>query len=182
MWELCYRFISSAFSFCKIKGYCYWKYKFYRLWDRNPASGLFQISHKSKKLQWRHNLLTWSHVHFFLFFLFLFSGLVTGPIFISILLGSGVITVLFYNRLIRNPDIRNTLICVLTHIWRLGWVRNTKFGTNVFNEKLLNATKCQDYSFYHFWVIKGKSTGVVKLRPTPRSGLKNVSVRIFTLM
>ena len=30
---------------------------------------------------------------------------------------------------------------------------------------LLNASKCQDYSFYRFWVNKGKRTGGVKLHP-----------------
>ena len=41
---------------------------------------------------------------------------------------------------------------------------------DVFNEMLLNAVKCQGYSFYRFWVIKGKPIrraegveGVVKL-------------------
>ena len=42
---------------------------------------------------------------------------------------------------------------------------------------LLNAAKCQGYSFYHFLVIKGKPTGVVNLLPTthpPRLGLNPV--------
>ena len=30
VWELCKRYFSSVFSFCKIKGYCWWKCKFYR--------------------------------------------------------------------------------------------------------------------------------------------------------
>ena len=34
----------------------------------------------------------------------------------------------------------------------------TKFGTNVCNRMLLNAAKLQGYSFYRFWVIKGKPT------------------------
>ena len=38
---------------------------------------------------------------------------------------------------------------------------DTKFGTNVSNEKLLNAAKCQGYGFYPFWVIKRKPTGVL---------------------
>ena len=63
---LCYRFSSSVFSFCKIKGYFWWKYKFYRLFNRYPVSGLFQIDHKLEKWQWRHNFLTWSHHQFFL--------------------------------------------------------------------------------------------------------------------
>ena len=51
----------SVFSFCKIKGYCYWKYKFYRLCVRSLASGLLQIGHKLEKIQWRHYLLIWRH-------------------------------------------------------------------------------------------------------------------------
>ena len=31
----------------------------------NPASGLLQIRHNSKKLQWRHNLPTWRHCYLF---------------------------------------------------------------------------------------------------------------------
>ena len=41
-------------------------------------------------------------------------------------------------------------------------VTDTKFGTNVSNKMLLNAPKMpglQLYSFYRFWVIKGKPTG-----------------------
>ena len=30
----------------------------------------------------------------------------------------------------------------------------------------LKAAKCQGYSFYYFWVIKGKPTGGIKLPPT----------------
>ena len=46
----------------------------------------------------------------------------------------------------------------MPNIWRLGQVRDAKFGTNVSNEKLLNATKCHSYSFYYFQVIKGNPT------------------------
>ena len=66
----------------------------------------------------------------------------------------------------RNPDIRNTPVWVLPNIWRLGQVRNNKFGTDVSNEMFLNVAKCQGYNFYHFWVIKGKPTMGVKLMPT----------------
>ena len=50
----------------------------------------------------------------------------------------------------------------------MGRVKDTKFSKSVSNKKLLNAVKYQCYSFYHFWVIKGKQTGVVvvKLPPT----------------
>ena len=45
--------------------------------------------------------------------------------------------------------------------WHLGgWGnRDTKFCVNGSNKMLLNAAKCQGYSFYHFWVINGKPTG-----------------------
>ena len=32
---------------------------------------------------------------------------------------------------------------------------------------LLNAAKCQGYSFYRFWVIKGNPTGDAKITPSP---------------
>ena len=38
VWELCLRFLSSVFSFCKIKGYYLWKCKFYRPCIWNSAS------------------------------------------------------------------------------------------------------------------------------------------------
>ena len=86
----------------------------------------------------------------------------------SISSGSGVVTIFFYKGLTRNQEIKNTTIWVLPNIWRLGWVRDTKFGTSVSNELSLNAEKWQDYSFYCFWVIKGKPTGCrVKLPPHP---------------
>ena len=85
---------------------------------------------------------------------------------VNIITGSGVMTIFFYKGLTRNPEIRNTSIWVSPNIRRLGQVRDTKFRTNVSNKILLKATKCQGYSFNHFWVIKRKPTGRVKLPPT----------------
>ena len=65
-------------------------------------------------------------------------------------------TIFDYKGLTRNLEIGNTPIWVLPNIWRLEWVRDAKPDTNVSNEKLLDAAKCQVYSFYRFWVIKGK--------------------------
>ena len=42
-------------------------------------------------------------------------------------------------------------------------------GTNVSNKILLTAEKGQGYSFYRFWVIKGKPK--VGTHPSPRLGL-----------
>ena len=52
------------------------------------------------------------------------------------------------------PEIGNTPVLLLPDIWRLGRVRDTKFTGNISNEMLLNAAKCQGYSFYSFWIIK----------------------------
>ena len=73
--------------------------------------------------------------------------------------------------LTRNLEIGNKPIWVLPNIWWVGQIRDTKFGANVSNEKLLNAAKCQGNSFYCFRVIKGKSTeGKTNALP-PRLGL-----------
>ena len=48
-------------------------------------------------------------------------------------------TIFVYKGLTGNPEIGNTPVWVLPNIWRLDWVSNNKFGTNVANEKLLNA-------------------------------------------
>ena len=104
--------------------------------------------------------------------LFLLSSLVTGPSF--------MVQVsckyhhwfwncdnFFYKRLTSNPEIGNTPVCGLPNIWKLGQIRNTKFGSNVSNKMLLNAAKWQRYSFYRFWVIKGKPTAEGKITPLP---------------
>ena len=77
---------------------------------------------------------------------------------VNIITGSVIMTIFFHKGLARNPEIRNTPIWVFPNIWRLGQVMDTKFGTNDSNRILLNAAKFQRYSFYRFWVIKGKPT------------------------
>ena len=98
---------------------------------------------------------------FFDVVLFLLSSLITGPRFMSI---SSLVLELWKFSFIRDwPEIRISEIppseVGLPNIWRLGPVMDTKFGTNLSNRMLLNAAKFQGYSFYHFWVIKGKPTG-----------------------
>ena len=66
-----------------------------------------------------------------------------------------------------NPEIGSSLAWIFPNIWRLGQVMDTKFGTNVSNRILLKGAKFQGYSFYRFWVIKGKPTVGVKLSPHP---------------
>ena len=80
-------------------------------------------------------------------------------------------TIFLYKGLTRNLEIGNTPVGVLLNIWRMGRVGGTKFDMNVSNKILLNAAKWQGYSFYRFWVTKGKPTGEVKLPPThPEKG------------
>ena len=89
----------------------------------------------------------------------LLSSLVTGPSFMS---RSSryhrIMTIFFYRILTRNPEIGNTPVWVLPNIWRLGRIRDTKFGTNMFNEMLLNATKYPGYNFCLFRVITPSPT------------------------
>ena len=67
--------------------------------------------------------------------------------------GSVVMIVDFYKVLTRNSEIGYTPDWVFPNMWRLGQVRNTKFGMNLSNKMLLHAAKYQSYSFYYFWVI-----------------------------
>ena len=69
--------------------------------------------------------------------LFLFTSLVTGLSLMSI---SSLVLELwqfFYKGLTRNLEIGNTPVWVLLNIWRLGQVRETKFGTYISNQTLL---------------------------------------------
>ena len=88
-------------------------------------------------------------------------------LYVNIMTGSGTMTIFFYTGLTRNPEIGNTPVWVFSFIWRLGWVMDTKFGTNVSNRMLLNNAKCQGYSFYGFWVGKTNWGGGVKITPHP---------------
>ena len=129
----------------------------------------FQIAPSDRKLekwQWRHIFPTWRYRKI------LWRGFISLVILsflskfhVNIITGSGAMTSFFYKELTRNPGIENTPVWVLLNVWRLEQVKNTNFGMNVSNKMLLNATRCQGYSFYGFWVIKGKPTGGVA--PTP---------------
>ena len=79
--------------------------------------------------------------------------------YVNIITGSRVMKISFYKGLTRNLEIGNTFVWAFPNIWRLRRLRNTKFSKKVFTKMLLNATKCQGYSFYCFWVIKRKRRG-----------------------
>ena len=79
---------------------------------------------------------------------------------------TGVMAIFIYKEL-KSQIIGTIPIWVLPNNWRLKQVRNTKFGTNVSKKMLLNAAKCQGYTFYHLWVIKEKPTVESKITLTP---------------
>ena len=87
---------------------------------------------------------------------FLLSSLVTGLSFMLISLLVLEFWQLFCKGLTRYPKIGNTTVLVLSNIWRLEWVRDPKFDSNVSREKLINATNFQVFSLCYFWVIKEK--------------------------
>ena len=105
-------------------------------------------------------------------FVFLVKFSYWSKFYVKINTGSRVMTIFFYKGLTRKQEITNTPVQVLHNIWRLGWVRDTKFDTNVSNTVLLNAAKCQGYSFYLLWLIKGKPNKGDKVTPAPRLRLK----------
>ena len=150
-------------SFRKTEDSYYWKHNFCRLCVRNPASGLLQISQKSEKWQWRHDFPIWRQRQFFWrCFVSLIKFSYWSKFHVNINTGSAMMTIFFYKGLRRNPEIGNTHVWVFPNIWRLGRVMDTKLGMNVSNRMLLKASKFQGYSFYRFWVIKGKPTGGIK--------------------
>ena len=121
-----------------------------------------KLAINQQKWQWRHNLPTWPWGDLPIFW-HLFVSLLKfshwSKFHINIITAFGVMTNYFYQGLTTNLEIGNTLVWVLQNIWRLGWVRDTKSGTDVSKEMLLNAENHQSYNFYRSWVIKGKWGG-----------------------
>ena len=116
-----------------------------------------------------------SSSNFFGINLFFLSSLVIGPSFMSI---SSLVLELWQFTFIKDwPETRKSEIpvWVLPNICRLGWVRDTKFSKDVRNEMLLNAAKCQGYSFYRFWVINDFAAGVMGGPVSPPYGTQGQS-------
>ena len=118
---------------------------------------LHQIGHKSKTdndvIIFRHGVIV---QFFWRCFVFLVKFSYWSKLHVNIITGLWIMTIFFYKGLTRNPKMENTPVWVFLNICRLEQVRDTKFVTNVSNKILLNAAKCQGYSFYRFWFIKGK--------------------------
>ena len=154
-------------SFSKTKACCYWRFKFYKPYVWKPANKWFQIGYKSKKREHGISFPTCRHRHIFccnIVFLAKFNYWFKSHE--SIMTSSRVMTIFVYKRLTRNPEIKYNSAWVFSNTSILGQISDSKFFTNVCNKMLLGTAKCQGYSFYRFWGIKGKLTGWVKL-PIP---------------
>ena len=133
LWELCLRFFSSVFNFCKIKGHCYWKCKFYRLCVRNPASELLQIRKTTMTSQFANMKICLYDIVNYLWrcFVSFVNFSYWYKFHRNIVIGFGVMTIYFYKGLTRNPNIGNTPIWVLPNEGKLGipnlaWIRSSR--------------------------------------------------------
>ena len=112
----------------------------YRPCIRNLACGWLQIRHKSGK---KNNDVTifWHDIKINFFWccrVFLVKFSYWSKFHVNIMTEYGVMILFIDKGLTRNPEIGNTPDWVLHSIWRLVQVRDTKAGTNVSNEKVLN--------------------------------------------
>ena len=113
---------------------------FCRLCVRNPASGLLKLA-KIRKMTMTSQFfdMTSTSQFFWCCFVSLVNFSYWSKFHVNIITDSRIMTIFFYKGLTRNPEIGNTPVWVLPNIWRLGWVRDTKFDMNVYNKMLLNA-------------------------------------------
>ena len=148
---------------------------FYRPWVQNLGSGWLQIGHKSQRktvtLQFANR---WWHCQIFQMLQCFFCQV---QLLVQVSCQYHDWFWSYDNFYLWRIDKRSRNqkyhLLSLPSIWRLGWVRNTKFGTNVSNKMLLNDAKCQGYNFC-FWFIQGNPTGGIKLPPPPTLGLSGL--------
>ena len=119
----------------------HWLFNCFKLTINWKNGNIIFFWHHCQKLCFSVNFSYWSKFH------------------VSIMTGSKAMEVFIYKKLIRNLETEHTPMWVWPNIWRREPVRDTKFGRNVSNEKLLKAVRCLVYNFYCFWVTKRK-TGV----------------------
>ena len=149
MWELHYISFSSIFSFCKMKNVAINE----NISFTDYASGIRLPDWPRLGINWRNDndfTTCWHDVllkFFWRCFYSLFKFSYWSKFNVNIITFSGVVTLFFYKGLIRNLEIRNTPFWLLLIIWRLGRVRDTKFGTNFSNEMLLNPAKWSSFKW-----------------------------------
>ena len=114
-----------------MKGYWWWKCNFCWPCIKIPASPWIQIGHKLLTPQFADI----TSLSTFLMLLRFFCQFGYWSKFqVNIITGSWVTTNFFYKVLTRNAEIENSTICILSNIWRLGQVKDGKFGVNFSNE------------------------------------------------
>ena len=91
-------------------------------------------------------------------------------------------TISLYKGLTRNPEIGNTPVWVLPNIWRIGQVRQTKFGTNV-SYKILQNFRVTAFTVFEL-LRENQQDGEVThpalppYLPLPRLGLRDNEVEL----
>ena len=129
-----------------------------------PECGFWIINGKNDVTIFWHDVII---KFFWRCFVFLVKFSYWSKFHVYIITASGVMIIFLYKGLAWNLEIGNTPVWVLPNIWRLEQVGDTKFGTNVSKKIWLDAAICHSYSFYRFWVIKGKPTGREQLLLQP---------------
>ena len=163
VWELCNKFFSYIFSFCKIKGYYYWKRKFYDLCVRDPAFGLMTMTSQ----------LSESSSNFFDLAVFLLSSLVTGPSFMSI---SSLVLELWQFSFIRDwPEIRKSEIppsefCPISGDWGELWIPNLARMSLIECYWMLQNARVT--AFTVFELLRENQLGEGKITPTTLISVK----------
>ena len=99
---------------------------------------------------------------------------------VNIVTGSGVITIFYYKGFTRNLEIGNTSVWVLPSIWKLGQVRNTKFGTKSLIKYYRMLQNAKVTAFTVSELLRQKPKRGIRLPSAesgwPRLGLKNWQV------
>ena len=109
-WEPQKRFFISVFTFCKIKSYCLWKC------FTDYASGIWLPDCSKSAINWKNNYDVTTYRHdvinkfFWRFFISLVNFSYWSNFYVNIIIGSWVMTIFFYKRLTRNPEIGNTTV------------------------------------------------------------------------
>ena len=131
IWELWYRFFSSVFRFCKISINETVSFIDHASEIRLPDCCKLAINRKED-----NDVAICRHEIIISFFLMLpcFNFSYWSKFHVNNMIGSGIMTIFVYKELTRNPEIKNTLVWVLSNIWRLGQVKDTKFA-NAANTK-----------------------------------------------
>ena len=85
-------------------------------------------------------------------------------------------TIFLYKGLTRNSENGNTPVWVLPNIWRLEWVSDTKFGTNVYIYRIcriLQNARVTAFAVFELVREAQQGEGVKLPPPPPRSGLRS---------